>query len=210
MISRLTFGFTMTKNIGIFVYNEAEVLDFSGPFEVFSTAARVYARQNQGKRLFKPVLIAQDDQPVTARSGFRLLPNATFSDHPKLELLVLPGGNHERVMGNPVVMEWIQSQSRQVKVTASVCTGVFLLAQAGVIKTQRVTTHWEDIAALQRLFPSLEVVEAARWVDSGSVLTSAGVSAGIDMCLYLVSRMGNEALAADTARQMDYHWQKNT
>jgi transcriptional regulator GlxA family with amidase domain len=109
-------------------------------------------------------------------------------------------------MERPEVMAWLQRVAPATSVTASVCTGAFLLAQAGLLQGKRATTHWEDVAGLRRLFPEVEVVEERRWVDLGSIVTSAGISAGIDMSLHLVARLAGDELARQTARQMQYDW----
>ena len=106
------------------------------------------------------------------------------------------------------VLEWIRNQADRAHVVASVCTGAFLLAEAGALTSQTVTTHWEDIADLRSRYPKLSVVERKRWVDDGKFITSGGISAGIDMSLYLVSRLVNAALAERTAKQMEFAWTK--
>jgi len=107
------------------------------------------------------------------------------------------------------VIEWIAQQAKQASLVASVCTGAFLLAEANVLTTHRVTTHWDDISDLRKMYPKLKVIEDVRWVDEGNILTSAGISAGIDMCLYIVEKLSGVALAEKTARQMDFLWSKN-
>lgn len=191
----------MAVNVGIYVYEQAEVLDFAGPFEVFSTASRV-----DGAAPFAALLVGESGAPVSARGGFRVSPACGFHDHPPLDVLIVPGGEHAAEMDKPRVCEWIARASRQARLTASVCTGVFLLAQAGVLGDERVTTHRDDIPELRRRFPRLTVVEAVRWVDEGAVVTSAGISAGIDMSLHLVERLGGRGLAERTARQMEFDW----
>ncbi|MBO9483279.1 DJ-1/PfpI family protein [Salinisphaera sp. G21_0] len=112
-------------------------------------------------------------------------------------------------MDKPGVLQWIYSQGQQTRLNASVCTGAFLMAAAGLLSNQQnITTHWEDIPDLQTQFPDLNVISNVRWVDEGSVITSAGISAGIDMSLHIVSRLHSEVLAEKTARQMDFDWQK--
>jgi transcriptional regulator GlxA family with amidase domain len=109
-------------------------------------------------------------------------------------------------MASPATLRWIAECAAGAQLVASVCTGVFLLAKSGVVTQEAVTTHWEDIADLREQFPSLDVREGERWIDSGRVVSSAGISAGIDMSLYLVERLAGRALAERTARQMDYAW----
>ena len=127
---------------------------------------------------------------------------------PAIDILVIPGGVVSAQMDSYAVREWIARTSAAAGLTASVCTGSFLLAQAGILRGRRATTHWEDAADLQRGFPDVQVVPDVRWVDEGSVVTAAGVSAGLDMSLHLVERFEGEALAVLTARQMDYRWQR--
>lgn len=193
-------------NIGIYIYPQAEVLDFSGPFEVFSTASRIAGSQ----QLFRVFLIAQSKHPVSARGGFRVCPQHTIRNHPELDLLIIAGGVHTDEMQKPAVISWIAQQAKTSCLIASVCTGAFLLAKAGVIEQQKVTTHWQDIDDLQQQFAKLQVEKNVRWVEQGDVITSAGISAGIDMSLYLVSKLHNQTLAEKTARQMEYSWLTNT
>ena len=193
-------------NIGIYIYDEAEVLDFSGPFEVFSTASRVSSTPNP----FGVFLISETGKTVTARGGYEVNPAYSISDHPKIDVLIVVGGVHTGEMKKPPVLQWIKEASQKAKLVASVCTGAFLLAEAGVIDTQKVTTHWEDIPDLKTRYPKLEVLENQRWVDEGTIITSGGISAGIDMSLHLVSKTHGLALAEKTAKQMEFDWTKNT
>lgn len=193
-------------NIGIYIYDQAEVLDFSGPFEVFSTAARI----SSGKKLFNVFLVSETGETVTARGDFNVQPHYGFSNHPGIDVLIVVGGVHTGELQKPAVLDWIHRQSHHAELVASVCTGAFLLAEAGVLSDQKVTTHWEDIPDLRKAYPKLRVIENQRWVDEGSIITSAGISAGIDMSLYLVSRIKNRELAEKTARQMEFDWTKNT
>ena len=194
-------------NVGIYVYNEVEVLDFAGPYEVFTTAARVKARQEpNAEKLFDVFLIAEKEGRVSARADFIVHPHFTIDKHPRVDALIVPGGVHTRELEKPAVIEWIANLSPQTKLTASVCTGAFLLAKAGVLQDKSCTTHWEDIPDLRAMFPALDVKEDVAWVDSGRVVTSAGISAGIEMALHLVTKLAGKELALKTARQMEYTW----
>lgn len=199
----------MTQIIGIYIYDEVEVLDFAGPYEVFTTAARVHARQGpQDEKLFKPVLIADAVRTVHARFGFDVLAHYAITDHPSLDILLVPGGVHMAEMERSEIIDWIAKTNQTTELTASVCTGAFLLGKAGLLEDQAVTTHWEDIPDLDELLPNTKVKENARWVESGKFISSAGISAGIDMSLHLVSRLHSEDLAIRTARQMEYDWNR--
>lgn len=193
-------------NIGIFIYDEAEVLDFSGPFEVFSTAERV----SDTPDIFNVFLVSETGETVTARSNYRVNPHYGFLDHPKIDVLLIVGGVHTGEIKKQQVLNWIKEQSKTTQLVASVCTGVFLLAEAKVLSDQKVTTHWEDIPDLREAYPNLEVIENQRWVDEGDIITSGGISAGIDMSLHLVSKIQSQKLAEKTAKQMEFEWTKNT
>lgn len=194
-------------NVGIYVYDEVEVLDFAGPFEVFTTAARVKARQEPNTpKLFDVFLIAEQEGLARARANFNVQPHFTIQKHPAIEVLIVPGGVHTLELDKPNVIEWISKISQQTILTTSVCTGAFLLAKAGVLQDKPCTTHWEDIPDLRAMFPALDVRENTPWVDNGNVVTSAGISAGIEMALHLVAKLAGKDLAVRTARQMEYTW----
>lgn len=196
--------------VGIFIYDDAEVLDFSGPFEVFSTAQRLI---DTDSRSIEVALVAEIQAPVLARGGMKVTPNYSINQHPPFDTLIVVGGVHTQVMHNESVLQWLRQQSVTVKNLASVCTGVFLLAAAGIVDQHPVTTHWEDQDDLQQCFPNLTVATEKRWVEVPAqrprIITSGGISAGIDMSLYLLSVIINKALAIRTAKQMEYDWKIN-
>lgn len=192
-----------TLNVGIFVFDDVEVLDFAGPFQVFTTAQRV-ARPAEPFVTF--TVAAQRE--VLARGGLPIVPSYTFGREPYIDVLIVPGGVVTAELEEPAVIDWIAACAAKADLVASVCTGAFLLAKAGVLDGKTATTHWEDIDDFRRSFPGIPIDPAVRWVDEGRVVTSAGISAGIDMSLYLVQRLAGEALALRTARQMDYDWQR--
>ncbi|MCE4556132.1 DJ-1/PfpI family protein [Pelomonas cellulosilytica] len=195
-------------NVGILVFDEMELLDMAGPYEVFTTASRVHARtQPDGSQpLFTVVAIGRKVAAVRARAGLRVLADQPLDAHPPLDVAVVPGGVVDAELQHADVLDWIAAQRRSARVLASVCTGALLLAQAGVLDGLEATTHWEDLDALQTLRPAVRTVGGPRWVDQGAVITSAGISAGIDMSLHLVRRLHGPELALRTARQMDYDW----
>ncbi len=194
----------MPYSVAIYVFPNVEVLDFAGPFEVFTTASRVFLRQNSSNPApFNVFIVAKSLSPVTARAGLRVLPDYNLDTCPKPDLLLIPGGVVDAEMADAEVLQWIRSRSQMAAITASVCTGAFLLAKAGLLQGKSVTTHWEDIADLRAQFPTLSVKEEVRWIDEGNIVSSAGITAGIDMSLHLVSRLGSKDLAVLTARQLD-------
>ena len=196
--------------VAIFIFPGVEVLDFAGPYEVFTTASRVHARMHPAApQPFEVFTIAQDAQPIKAQAGLAVLADYTSATHPPIDLLIVPGGVVTEELNKPAIISWLAATAAQTQITASVCTGAFLLAKAGLLNRKRVTTHWEDIADLRHDFPALQVIDSARWVDAGEIVTSGGISAGIDMSLHLVERLAGRELALKTARQMDYRWEEN-
>lgn len=191
-------------NVGIYIYDQAEVLDFSGPFEVFSTASRVCATEDP----FTVFLIGETGEMIRARGSYCVVPAFNVSNHPDVDVLLISGGLQVNEMRKERVMTWLAGQAGKAELIASVCTGVFLLAEAGIVTNHRVTTHWEDIPDLAGSYPDLRIRKEQRWVDEGAIVTSGGISAGIDMSLYLVSRLHSQDLAEQTARQMEYDWKQ--
>jgi transcriptional regulator GlxA family with amidase domain len=195
------------RNVGILVFDEVEVLDFCGPFEVFASATAPGEADREERRLYRSLIVAEAMRTVSCRGGLLVQPNYTIDDHPALEIIVIPGGfGTRREIDNPRVLEWIKRQSERVELTTSVCTGAFLLAKNGILDGLRATTHWGSIGWMREHFPAVTTVDDERVVDQGRIVTSAGVSAGIDMALHVVERQHGHAIAADTARGMEYDW----
>lgn len=196
-----------TRRIGLLLFAEVELLDFAGPYEVFTTACRVAARQGAGAPPFELVTLAATAAPVAARAGLQLRPDTTLAEAPPLDWLLVPGGVVDAAQRDAALLQGLRAAARGTELCASVCTGVFLLAAAGLLPADaEVTTHWEDIAELRRAWPALTVRDDRRWIDRGAYATSAGISAGLDLSLHLVERAAGAALADATARQMDYRW----
>jgi transcriptional regulator GlxA family with amidase domain len=192
--------------VAILIFDDVEVLDFCGPFEVFSTA-RLAGETNDEARLFEVVTIAEEARTIRCRGGLLVQPHHTIAAHPVLDILVVPGGwGTRRERRNDRLLDWIVDQDRSTKITASVCTGAFLLAERGLLDGRRATTHWASIAWMRQQYPDVLMVEDERVVDAGHIVTSAGVSAGIDMALHLVSRLHGRETAGWTARRMEYAW----
>lgn len=194
------------RTVGILIFDDVEVLDACGPFEVFATA-RPSGESADEARLFDVITVAEERRTITARGGLLLQPQATIEDHPPLDILVVPGGQgtrRERL--NAHLLDWIASQDLWTELTTSVCTGAFLLAERGILDGHRATTHWGSVDWMRQQYPSITMVEGRRYVDEGHVVTSAGVSAGIDMSLHVVARLCGEDVAAWTARRMEYDY----
>jgi transcriptional regulator GlxA family with amidase domain len=194
-------------NVGIFIYDDIEVLDLGGPFEVFSVASRVKPRlEPKCEKPFNVFTVGETSASIHARNNFIVTPSFSFADHPSIDLLLIPGGIVSAELNKENVIHWIATTSAKAKLTASVCTGSSLLAKAGLLDGKHATTHWADIEDMKSMVPNVTVEKDVRWVDQGTLITSAGISAGIDMALHLVSRLESESLALATAKQMDYRW----
>ncbi|HEY7355966.1 MAG TPA: DJ-1/PfpI family protein [Ktedonobacterales bacterium] len=192
-------------NIGILIFDDVEVLDFCGPFEVFSVAAKLV--QEAGRNPFNVFTLAEraDGQPVRCVGGLLVQPHYSLDNHPPIDLLVVPGGGGtRREVDNARLIDWIRVQATRAQLTTSVCTGAFLLGRAGLLEGHSVTTHWASIERLRASLPSATVLENIRYADAGAIVTSAGISAGIDMALHLVARLQGDDLARQTARRMEY------
>lgn len=192
--------------VGILIFDDVEVLDFCGPFEVFSVA-RPVADHSDDFKLFTVITIAEEDRMITCRGGLLVKPHTTIENHLPLDILVIPGGlGTRRERHNPRLLDWIVQQDQQTDLTTTVCTGAFLLAESGLLDYHRATTHWNSIEWMRGTYPKVEMVAEARVVDEGHIITSAGISAGIDMSLHVVSRLYGIDVAIWTARRMEYEW----
>ncbi|MGA7670117.1 MAG: DJ-1/PfpI family protein [Nitrolancea sp.] len=192
------------RTVGILIFDDVEVLDFCGPFEVFATA-RPLEDSSDEARLFQVVTIAEEDRIVHCRGDLLVQPHHTIDDHPALDILVVPGGQgtrRERLNGR--LLDWITAQNESIELITSVCTGAFLLAERGILDGRRATTHWASVDWMREHYSSVTMLADQRVVDEGHVITSAGVSAGIDMALHVVGRLHGPEVAAWTARRMEY------
>jgi transcriptional regulator GlxA family with amidase domain len=195
------------RTVGILIFDGVEVLDFAGPFEVFSVARPVGENDDATGQIFHPITIAAQVGPVTTTGGLVVQPDATIANHPKLDLVIVPGGRGTRQLRHqPEVIAWIAAQAQTSEIAASVCTGAFLLAEAGLLDGLAATTYWSSVPVLAQSFPQVRVDGTVRYVDNGHIVTSAGVSAGIDMSLHLVARLHGSAVADWTARRMEYEY----
>jgi transcriptional regulator GlxA family with amidase domain len=198
----------MTKlNVAIFIFDDVEVLDFAGPFEVFSRTrltGGVESRRSEEPAPFRVFTVAPSAAPVVATGGLRVLPQFDFATTPRVDLLVVPGGfGTRRLLQDAGALRWIQQTARQAQRVMSVCTGALLLAQSGLLAGRRATTHWGALDFLATLDATVRVERGVRVVDDG-IVTSAGVSAGIDMALGVVESLHGQAVADETARYIEF------
>ncbi|MEO5957739.1 MAG: DJ-1/PfpI family protein [Opitutaceae bacterium] len=190
----------MKRNVAILIFDEVEVLDFAGPFEVFGVADALH-----GNDRFNVFTFAESPGTVRARNGLKVVPTFTLENCPAPHVLVVPGGFGTRaLLQKPALLEWLRTKSRTTEITMSVCTGSLLLAKAGLLHGLRATTHHGSFELLRSLAPQTEVLEDARFVDNGHILTAAGISAGIDCSLHVVERLLGAEAATATARHMEY------
>jgi transcriptional regulator GlxA family with amidase domain len=193
------------KQVGILIFDDVEVLDFCGPYEVFSTTRLDEARRREEPSPFHVLLVAERAGPVRAAGGMRVLPDVTAVDCPPLDVLVVPGGwGVRREIGNGALVDWIRQRGGEAGTITSVCTGAMLLGQAGLLDGLHATTHWRSLGWMRDTFPTVTVEEGLHVVQDGRVFTSAGISAGIDLALRVVAHLWGEALARATARHMEY------
>jgi transcriptional regulator GlxA family with amidase domain len=219
--------------VGILLFDEVEVLDFAGPFEVFSIARPLdgdASPQGDVRRLFRVLTLAtpHDDgvneqrgqRVVRCRNGLQVLADRRIGvdELPPLDVLVIPGGyGTRREVRSAQLIAWLRATAPATReIVASVCTGAFLLAEAGLLDGLSATTHWASLARLQAEYPQVRVAGVAasaeprpygtRYVDEGRVVTSAGIAAGIDMALHLVARLAGAEVARQTAESMEYRW----
>jgi transcriptional regulator GlxA family with amidase domain len=200
-------------NVAILIFNEVEVLDFSGPYEVFSRTRTIKgsdSRRNTDSAPFNPFTIAMDKNLIVATGGLKVIPDYSLDNSPKIDILVIPGGYGTRpLLNNEDLLNWIIKISKEVNIVSSICTGALLLAKAGLLDGKRATTHWGAIEALKSISNSINVITNKRIVDDG-IITSAGVSSGIDMSFEIVSKLFGEEVASDTAKYIEFHRSKTT
>ncbi len=191
-------------NIGILVFDGAEELDFVGPWEVFTMANEVSSRMGHD-RPHKIMLVAEKDAPIVCAKAMRVLPDVTTANCPKLDVLLIPGGiGTRREVENKPLLAWIAAVSGKCEWITSVCTGALLLTASGPARGKRVTTHWSFVETLRGRGEAAEVLENIRYVRDGNVVTAAGVSAGIDMALWLIGQIHDAPFARNVQRAMQY------
>lgn len=189
-------------NVALFMFDNVEVLDFAGPFEVFAVS-----RYDDDTRPFNVYLVSEDGERVVARNGLKVDVDYSMETCPKTDLLLIPGGQGTRtLMHNENVRAWIQSRFDEVEHLLTVCTGSLVVAKAGLLSGLAATTYHTAFDLLTEAEPTLEPRPGERWVDNGKIITSAGVSAGIDMALHTVSRLLGADFADKTARHMEYEY----
>lgn len=192
---------TKVRTVALLVFNGMDIQDFAGPADVF-----FYAGLAEGKAAFKQFAVAKSKDAITSQGFVKIVPNYTFADCPKPDILVIPGGAVNGVLRDEETMKWIKDTGLQSEQVLSVCTGALILQSAGFLDGIAATTHWGSIERLREQAPNTTVLENVRYVDSGRIVTSAGVSAGIDMSLHIVAKFLGLSAAENAARRMEYEW----
>jgi transcriptional regulator GlxA family with amidase domain len=193
--------------VGILIFDSVEVLDFAGPYEVFSRTrltAGVESRRSEDSAPFRVFTVAKTGAPVVATGGLRVVPDYDFVSVPRIDLGVIPGGFGTRsLLDDEQTLDWIRQTSKQAQLITSVCTGALLLARIGLLANKRATTHWGALQLLGDLDDSISVQQDKRVVEDG-IITSAGVAAGIDMSLSVVEKLFGREVADETARYIEF------
>ncbi|AOU99320.1 AraC family transcriptional regulator [Acidihalobacter yilgarnensis] len=193
------------RRAGILIFDDVEVLDFSGPFEVFSVTRIDEQQRSVEASPFEVLLVAESMLPVTTAGGMRVMPHTDFEHCPPLDILVLTGGMGTRIeLNNETLLAFVKRQWHKVDTLASVCTGALILGNTGLLNGLEATTHWKSLDLMQKCYPEVRVDRNSHVVDTGKIITSAGISAGIDMALTVVRRYFGETIARATARHMEY------
>nr|AID57566.1 ThiJ/PfpI domain-containing protein [uncultured bacterium]AID57601.1 ThiJ/PfpI domain-containing protein [uncultured bacterium] len=192
------------KTIGLFIFNDAEELDFVGPYEVF-TMINLVCQYRKEADAVKVILISETGEDITGRKGMRVGAHAAMADIKSLDVICIPGGDGARAqIQNPSVVNWVAETSKSCEWVTSVCTGSMILAKAGLTKGKRISTYWAAFDEFKSLGLDGDLQPHVRYVRDGNLLTSAGVSAGIDMALWLTGQLFSPAFARDVARAMQY------
>ena len=198
------------KRVGIVLFENIEVLDFCGPFEVFSATRLNEEKRREEPSPFEVLLIAEKKDPVVTMGGMKVIPDHAFESCPKLDILVVPGGwGTRKEIYNATMLNWLRIRSSEVETLTSVCTGSMLLGSAGLLEGRSATTHWRSLDWMRESFPSVTVERDKHVVEDGRLFTSAGISAGIDMALKVVERYWGIDIARATAKQMEYPYPDN-
>ncbi|HZA27720.1 MAG TPA: DJ-1/PfpI family protein [Actinomycetota bacterium] len=188
-------------SIGIALFDGAEELDWAGPWEVLAYWAHRYPEDS-----VEVFTVARDNsRPIECAKGLRVLADHSWQTAPPIDVLVFPGGQGTRTLvGDEEVRAWVRSVHQRARLTTSVCTGAFVLADAGLLKGRPATTHWDDFDELLQIDGTIEARPQDRFVDEGDIITSAGISAGIDMALHLIARLHSEERAREIKRRIQY------
>jgi transcriptional regulator GlxA family with amidase domain len=188
------------RNTAILIFNDAEVLDFAGPYEVFNAANIV-----SGEKLFNVFTIADTKELISARNGLKLVPDYSLSDCPPPDIFIIPGGSGRKIqMTNPTLLNWIKEKIDSLEHLLSVCTGSFIIGKTGLLDGMQAATHHYHYDEFEKSFPKIKLIRNTKFVDNGKIITSAGVSSGINMSLYIIGKLCGEEIKQKAANHIEY------
>jgi transcriptional regulator GlxA family with amidase domain len=188
------------KNTAILIFDDVEVLDFTGPYEVFNAANEV-----SGEKLFNVFTIANKTELITARNGLKIIPDFSLINSPPPDILIIPGGSGRRIeMNNELLLNWIKEKYNKLEFLLSVCTGVFIIANTGLLNGLKASTHHSSFEEFEKSFPEIELVKDKKYTDNGKIITAAGVSSGINMSLHVINKLHGEKIMQKTADYIEF------
>ena len=188
------------KNVGIYLFNKVELLDFAGPYEVFSTTSEL-----NDHKAFKVFTISEDGGAIKSVNGLIVIPDYSFDNHPKVDILIIPGGEGTKAeIKKKRVMEWIDKTQASAEIMATVCSGARVPAVLGLLDGLEATTHHSVIGDVKKLAPNVTIDHTKRFIDNGKIMTSGGISAGIDLSLHIVEKLCGKDVVKKTMDYMEY------
>ena len=188
------------KNVGIYMFNKVELLDFAGPYEVFSSTS-----ESNDHKAFKVFTVSEDGGAIKSVNGLIVIPDYSFDNHPKIDILIIPGGEGTKnEIKKKKVMEWVNKTQGSAEIMATVCSGARIPAVLGLLDDLEATTHHSVIEDVKKLAPKVTIDHTKRFIDNGKIMTSGGISAGIDLSLHIVKKLCGEETANKTMEYMEY------
>ena len=188
------------RTVGIYLFNKVELLDFAGPYEVFSTTSEL-----NDHKTFKVFTLSEDGGAIKSVNGLIVIPDYSFDNHPKIDILIVPGGEGTKAeIKKKKVMEWVNETQESAEIMATICSGARIPAVLGLLDGLEATTHHLVIEDVKKLAPGVTIDHTKRFVDNGKIMTSGGISAGIDLSLHIVKKLYGEETANKTMEYMEY------
>lgn len=187
-------------NVGIFIFNDVELLDFAGPYEVFSVASEMH-----DYKYFSVFTISENGDMIKTVNGLKVQPDFSFDTHPNMDILLIPGGvGSRKLIKNARVLDWVKKNTLRSEITCSVCSGALVLGKLGLLDNLISTTHHQVIDLLKEIAPLTNIDKGKRYIDNGKIMTSAGISAGIDLALHIVNKIYGIEAEQKTIEHMEY------
>lgn len=189
-----------TRNVAILIFDNVEVLDFTGPYEVFNDVNRV-----TGENYFHVFTVSENGNQISARNGLNINPGFSIKNYPVPDILIIPGGQGRKIVMNDIIVTgWIKELYEKFELLLSVCTGAFIIGKTGLLKGLKATTHHESYTEFEETFGDTELVKNVKYVDNGKIITSGGIASGIDMSLYVVGKLLGKEAAQKVKTYLEY------